>query len=109
MLRLHRAGLQRQTGTVPTERAWEGFSSFFPKEARRLSLSQFQIFAFMGFLRFNTRHLAKKGLPDWADQDILLQEKFENFRDVFLRENSLALPSDLVTDILGLYPDPDDV
>lgn len=39
----------------------------------------------------------------------MLQEKFENFRDVFLRENSLALPSDLVTDILGLYPDPDDV
>lgn len=100
--------LTRQTGTVATERMWANLQSFFPQKLRRISVPYFNVLSHYAFLRFNLRHLGKLAAPQWCDDDVLLSEKFENFKDAWRREaaGESPLPPDLVQDLLGVFPDP---
>ena len=99
--------LSSQTGTVPTERMWSNLQAYFPAQMRRISVPYFNVLNHYGFLRFNLRHAGKLAAQQWCDDDCLLAEKFENFKDSWRREaaGESPLPPDLVQDLLGVFPE----
>lgn len=78
-LALHKAGLPLQSGTVPVERHWAAFKSYFPAAQKTLKPDTFALLAALSYLRFNWSHFNKQSVPNWTQKDVLLAHKATDF------------------------------
>ena len=74
-LALHRAGLALHSGTIPVERQWCHYSSFWPVQTRQVTETTFELLSQLCFLRFNWCHFNKPWRPSWTHGDVLLQQR----------------------------------
>lgn len=97
-LALHMAGIPVQSGTIPVERHWAAFKSYFPAAQKALKLETFNLLASLAFLRFNWVHFNKPGLPKWAQSDSILAERaFDILR--WIEQAGQAEESPLIVEI----------
>ena len=52
----------------------------FPQEARRMSLSWFNLLAKLAYFRYNYRHFHCTTSPVWTEEDSLLAERLGDIR-----------------------------
>lgn len=74
-LALHRAGVAVHSGTVPVERHWMQYSSYWPPEVRNITEKPFALLSDMCFLRFNWTHFNKPWVAKWTRGDSLLMQR----------------------------------
>ena len=77
-LALHAAGIEVQSGTLPTERLWASLLEMLPPTSRTVSPRWFSLLSKLAFLRFNFRHWHQNFCPTWTESDALLAERVEN-------------------------------
>ena len=74
-LALHKAGIGVQSGTLPVERLWSHFSSFFPSQQRSITEPMFKLLSGLGYLRYNWGHYNRPAQPTWTRGDALLAQR----------------------------------
>lgn len=74
-LALHLAGIPVHSGTLPNERLWSQYRSFFPPGQRRIGERLFALLSDMAFLRYNWGHFNRPWQPKWTRRDALLAQR----------------------------------
>ena len=65
-----------QTATVPTERRWMKFASYYPPETKSTREDTLDLFAGFSMLKYNWVHFNKPWCPAWVRRDPTLAHQF---------------------------------
>jgi hypothetical protein len=74
-LALHTAGLAVHSGTIPVERHWCQYASYWPPAVKSITEPTFALLSGMCMLRYNWGHFNKPWRPKWTRGDVLLQQR----------------------------------
>ena len=92
VLALHMAGVPVHSGTLPVERHWAQYASYWPPANKAIDEESFTLLSNIAFLRVAWCHFHKPWLPGWARGDVLLQQRVSEMHALMLTAEAGETP-----------------